>query len=524
MRKWLLWIGGFLLVLVAGLGIAAWWLSGRIEPYLREQTIAYLSKRFASEVALAALEVSMPIDSPLDIALRGGRGAVVKVTARGIELRHLGRRDFPPLFRMRTLSFRVDLYTVWNPPAVVQEVRVDGLELHIPPKGQRPAWQAPQGKKNDQPPPRIEKVIADGARLSILPKDPAKLPLEFAIFKLTLTGAGPGAAMNYDAGLTNAKPPGVIQAKGTFGPWQADEPSDTHLTGDYRLEKADLGVFSGIAGTLESTGRFQGPLASIVVDGETRTPDFRLRTGGAAVPLTTRFHAIVNGTNGDTRLEPVIATLGRSRFEVRGAVARDRNETRKTVTLDAKFLNGFIEDALRLAMKGEPILRGPLTLNVKIEVPPGKGPIAERLRLDGEFFLKDAHFTTATVQEQIDSLSRRGQGRPRDAAVAEVPADLEGAFVMGDGRIDFSRLRFIVPGAAVDLTGGYGFRSEELDFHGTLKLDAKVSQTMSGWKRWVLKPADPFFAKQGAGTLLKIQVVGSRAQPKFGLDKKSGAK
>ena len=524
MRKWLLWTGGFLVLLLAGLGIAGWWLSGRIEPYLREQTIAYLSKRFASEVDLAALEVSMPLDSPLDIALRGGRGATVNVTGRGIELRHLGRRDYPPLFRMRNISFRVDLYTVWHPPAVIEEVRIDGLELHIPPKGQRPAWKAPVGKQGDQPPPRIEKVVADGAKLSILPKDPEKLPLEFAIFKLALKGAGAGAAMQYDAGLTNAKPPGVIQARGTFGPWQAEEPAETRLTGDYRFEKADLGVFAGIAGMLESTGKFQGPLASIVVDGETRTPDFRLRSGGRPVPLTTRFHAIVNGTNGDTRLEPVRATLGRSHFEVRGAVARDRKETRKTVSLDAQFLDGFIEDALHLAMKGEPILRGPLTLKVKIDVPPGRGPITERLRLDGEFFLRDAQFTTATVQQQIDSLSRRGQGRPSDPGITEVPSDLEGAFVMGDGRIDFSRLRFIVPGAAVDLTGGYGFRSEELDFHGTLRLDAKVSQTMSGWKRWALKPADPFFAKQGAGTLLKIQVVGTRSAPKFGLEKSAGKK
>lgn len=520
MRKWLLWSGGFLLVLLAGLGVAAWRLAGRIEPYLREQTVAYLSRRFASEVELAALDVALPLASPLDIALRGGRGAVVTVTGRGIELRHRGRRDFPPLFRMRRISFRVDLHTVWNPPAVIQEVRIDGLELHIPPRGQRPVWQAKEGGRSDQPPPRIEKVIADGARLSILPKDPGKLPLEFALFKLTLTGGGPGAALRYDAGVTNAKPPGVIQAQGTFGPWQADEPAETRLTGGYRFAQADLGVFSGIAGTLESTGRFQGPLASITVDGETRTPDFRLRNGGAAVPLQTKFHAIVNGTNGDTRLEPVTATLGRSRFEVRGAVARDRQETRKTIALEARFLGGFIEDALRLAVKGEPMLRGPLTLKVKIEVPPGAAPIAERLKLDGEFLLDDARFTTPTVQEQIDSLSRRGQGRPRDAAISEVPADLEGAFVMGGGRIDFSRLRFFVPGAAVDLTGGYGFRSEELDFHGTLRLDARVSQTMQGWKRWALKPADPFFAKQGAGTLLKIQVVGPRSEPRFGLDKR----
>jgi hypothetical protein len=48
-------------------------------------------------------------------------------------------------------------------------------------------------------------------------------------------------------------------------------------------------------------------------------------------------------------------------------------------------------------------------------------------------------------------------------------------------------------------------------------LKAKVSQTMTGWKRIALKPVDPFFAKNGAGTFLRISVHGSSRQPKFGL-------
>ena len=70
-------------------------------------------------------------------------------------------------------------------------------------------------------------------------------------------------AMKYDATLTNAKPPGEIQSNGTFGPWNAAEPGDTPLTGEYRFEKADLSVFAGIAGILRSTGRFTGSLSSI---------------------------------------------------------------------------------------------------------------------------------------------------------------------------------------------------------------------------------------------------------------------
>jgi hypothetical protein len=34
----------------------------------------------------------------------------------------------------------------------------------------------------------------------------------------------------------------------------------------------------------------------------------------------------------------------------------------------------------------------------------------------------------------------------------------------------------------------------------------------------VLKPIDPFFSKQGSGTLLHIQVVGTSKEPKFGRD------
>jgi hypothetical protein len=45
---------------------------------------------------------------------------------------------------------------------------------------------------------------------------------------------------------------------------------------------------------------------------------------------------------------------------------------------------------------------------------------------------------------------------------------------------------------------------------------------MTGWKRWALRPVDPFFSKHGAGTYLKIKVEGTSKQPKFGLDRKRG--
>jgi hypothetical protein len=86
--------------------------------------------------------------------------------------------------------------------------------------------------------------------------------------------------------------------------------------------------------------------------------------------------------------------------------------------------------------------------------------------------------------------------------------------------LTFYSLGFGIPGANVDLRGDYDMKADTVDFRGSLKLQAKVSQTMTGWKRWALKPVDPFFAKKGAGTFLRIKVDGSSDKPKFGLDKR----
>ena len=90
--------------------------------------------------------------------------------------------------------------------------------------------------------------------------------------------------------------------------------------GSYNFENADLGVFKGIAGILNSTGNYQGVLRNLEVDGQTETPDFRLTHFGTAMPLETTFHATVDGTNGDTWLHPVRATLGQSHFTAEGEI------------------------------------------------------------------------------------------------------------------------------------------------------------------------------------------------------------
>ena len=181
---------------------------------------------------------------------------------------------------------------------------------------------------------------------------------------------------------------------------------------------------------------------------------------------------------------------------------------------------GRVEDMLLLAVKGaEPVLEGSMNLKMKFELLPKAAELASRLRLNGNFELLAAQFTSSTVQEKIDSLSRRGLGKPNQRAIANVPSDFVGKFRLENGVFTLHELEFGVPGALVQLDGTYQFGTEALDFHGKLRLQARLSKTMTGWKRFVLTPVDPFFAKEGYGTVVSIKVTGTRNSPQFGLDR-----
>jgi hypothetical protein len=121
------------------------------------------------------------------------------------------------------------------------------------------------------------------------------------------------------------------------------------------------------------------------------------------------------------------------------------------------------------------------------------------------------------IQEKIKSLSRHGLGKPADEDAGSALSQLKGRFLLRNAVITFRDLSFGVAGAAVTLSGTYGLKSEDLDFHGKLRLDAKLSQMTTGFKSVLLKAFDPFFRKNGA-TELPIKITGKRDHPSFGLD------
>ena len=165
-----------------------------------------------------------------------------------------------------------------------------------------------------------------------------------------------------------------------------------------------------IRGTLESEGAFRGVLERIEVEGSTRVADFALEDVKHPVRLETRFHSIVDGTNGDAWLRPVDATfLGTVVHAVGGVVERE-GEDGRTVTLDVVMDKARIEDVLHLAVKSKDApMTGALTLRAKLELPPGDVDALEKLNLDGSFEMTGARFGTESVQTKVNELSRKAR-------------------------------------------------------------------------------------------------------------------
>jgi hypothetical protein len=479
---------------------------------LRRLVIDTLADRLDSEIELQ----SFSVDTFPTVDIRG----------EGLVVRWRGARDVPPLVSIRSFRITGGMAGLVTRPRRFRMITLHGLEINIPPGGPHfkdHSGQAADADSPDQPsssPIRIDVLESNDALLRLIPSRAGKIPREFAIHRLRMTGVGVERRMPFSAELTNPMPRGFIRTEGRFGPWARREPGATPLDGTYTFENADLSTIQGIGGTLTSIGEFSGLLARIDVKGETRTSDFHLDLTGKPLPLTTRFQAVVDGTDGDTYLKAVDATLGRSSIFASGSVTGTPGVKGRTVQLHVKVSDGRIEDFLQLAVKSSrPPLTGRIALHTDFVLPPGKRDVVDKLRLTGQFDLSSAQFTDPGVREKLAAMSQKAGGTEPGDPPDSVLTDLEGRFKLSDAMLALSELRFQVPGAEVRLSGTYGLKSEALDFDGTLRMRATISEAAGGGLRSVfLKVFDPLFKKQGAGAVIPIRVHGTREQPKFGLD------
>jgi hypothetical protein len=230
--------------------------------------------------------------------------------------------------------------------------------------------------------------------------------------------------------------------------------------------------------------------------------------------LHTDYSATVDGTNGDTLLHPVHALLGQSVIVAAGSVVRVPEQKGHQITLDVTTPKARIEDILQLAINSDkPFLRGPVNITAKLSLPPGKEKVIDKMTLDGSFAITNGRWSSSEMRDKLQSFSRHAQGEPEDDQAGSAVTDLKGTFTLKDSVIHFSKLTFSVPGAGVDLAGTYDIHGQNIAMQGHLKMQAKLSQTVTGTKSFLLKALDPFFAKNGAGTELPLSITGTQENP-----------
>ena len=510
----LFWVG--MSVLVVALVAAAIFeiLLSRAEPILRARLVQSLSARFHSRVELAAFDVSL---------LRG-----FQVSGKDLAIYPYNIQSSGPTFSVRSFAFRTGYGSLLRSPLHIGHVEVEGLRINLPPKSQRKEL---PGSNSDHYEPgnvsiSVDEMECTDTVLTLGTDKPGKVPLRFVIQSLALRSIGAGKPMDFTAVLTNPKPVGQIESRGFFGPWNADQLGETAIGGTYSFHDADLGTIKGIGGILSSQGGYQGTLDRIVVDGKTDTPDFQVKISGHKVPLHTEFHAIVDGTDGNTYLQPVKAQFLHSFLTARGYVVRVQGEPGRHVYLDVAMDQARIEDLLRLGVKTDPpVMEGKAKLHTTLDLPPGPQDVAHRLRLQGNFAIVNGRFSSEKIQNRIDQLSLRSQGQvelatqeARYGKTEVVRSQMRGDFNLADASLNLTNLHYDVPGASIKVAGIYTLDGAKFNFAGTADMQATVSRMVGGWKGMLLMPFDKVFQKNGVGTEIPFKIDGTRSDPHFGLD------
>ncbi len=395
----------------------------------------------------------------------------------------------------------------------IRRVTAEGMRITIPP------FDSGEPFHTNSTPVTVTELVANGATIEFTSREPAKRPLRFDVHEALLRDVGWSGPLSYSVKIHNPEPPGEVTAAGKFGVWNENEPEKTPITGDYKFEKADLSVYGGIVGTLSSDGKFGGTLGHVDISGTTDTPDFEVKSGGHPVRLISEFSAYVDAIHGDTFLKRVDARFRKTHVFASGSISGSANRKGKTGLIDLSATNGRLEDMIGLFVHATPPpMSGTVNLRAKAEIPSGKRPFLEKLKVAGTFGIGGGEFSQPSTQEGVNKLSAGAQGERDPADPATVLTDLAGHVTLSNGVANFADLSFGVPGATARMQGTYSLLNYKIDLRGQLQVETKVSNTTNGAKALLLKMMDPFFKKRKKGEILPVRISGTYQNPSFGLD------
>jgi hypothetical protein len=428
--------------------------------------------------------------------------------------------DSPPLVSIQMLTIQGSYADLLLRPHHISRVLLAGVRVQIP----SPDNASDFSSGNSASKITVGEVVANGAVLEVM-RSGNRPTLRFDLHELSLGPVGAGTSMSYRVIMQNPEPPGEITSTGQIGPLNSSNLGQTAVRGTYSFDRADLGTFRGIAGLLSSKGTFSGLLSQIDLQGTADVPDFEVVRSGHAEPLVTQFQAAVDATNGDVALNNIDAVYLGTRITGKGTVAGKKGSAGKFTSLDLSVRNGRIEDILRMFVKGDrPPMSGVTDFRAHVTVPPSASPFLKKVTLVGDFGIGGGKFQKPTTQEKVDKLSESARGQKKAQQVADdgnaagsVISDLGGHVVLGNGVATLTDLSFTIPGADARMHGTYNVLDGKIDFHGTVKMAAKISQSTSGVKSAFATMLDPFFDKKH-GSVVPVEIDGTFHNPHFGID------
>jgi hypothetical protein len=406
----------------------------------------------------------------------------------------------------------------------VMTVEVTGLHIVIPPIGSRANKENfPPGSSSDftGPDTAIEMFKFHNTVFEIMKNDGSRLI--FPICELDLAHFEKNQAVNYSVDMQNAIPSGRIEARGTFGPLNANQIGITPVSGNFTFTTVNLSDVGDISGTLGSKGQFRGPLSAIEAQADSLTPNFSV-DAGKPTPVAASIQCTVNGVNGDVAVHNIEAHIGKTTIHAIGTVqgSPEPDSSGKVTNFDIDVQAGRAEDVMRPFIQDDVPITGSVWLRSHAYLAPsGKGGgFLHRLHVDGTLNVPAERVSDRDTEKSLSDFSQRvaranparkapdSAGGAGKSSAADVLSAVKGPVQIRDGIASSQHLTFNIPGAQADLSGTFNFHNKEVHLVGNLRMDTDISHTATGFKSFLLKPLAPFFKKKKAGALVPIAVTG----------------
>jgi hypothetical protein len=442
--------------------------------------------------------------------------------ATGIKLRRRSAPDLSPLGSIDELLVQGRWSDLLMLRARVALVDITALHIVVPAIGSRANHQDfPPGSASDfsGPDTLIEQLKIHKSLLDIMRSNGKRY--SFPISELDIRDFQKGRTNTYAVSMQNAKPWGLIQSTGSFGPLNGPNLSKTPVTGMFSFSFVKLSDVGEMRGTLRSWGQFRGPLGAIEATARSDTPDFAVGHG-MPTPVHGEIQCAVNGLTGEVVLHQVRIQIAETTILASGGIVGSP----KLTNIDVSVTNGRTQDVLRPFVHHRVPIAGPVWLHAHAYVGPSGASFLQRLYVRGAFDVPAERATDQATEKSLSDFSKRAQTGKSAAGdddsersdATDALSSLKGPTQIRDGVASSPHLTFQIPGAQATLVGTFSFRDASAHLTGHLAMQSEISHAVTGFKSFLLKPLDPFMKKRKAGAVVPIAITGTPEHYKIDQD------